>query len=598
MRTRNLLALPALGLGLAVLAAAAPPAEAPAKPDADKIAKLVAQLGSDDFDAREKASADLEAIGDPAYDALHDALKSNDEEVRKRAETILATLDKRRESAAALKPKHVHLVYKDTPLADALADFNKQSGCNVVLSDPDGKLQDRKITLDTGDATFWQAFDQFCDKAGLQERQNDAAPVPPGVRPGVKILPAAGSAGRRCPRRPPGRTPPRPAAQQPANPPAAGIAVQPGIVIGGPVAPINTPAAADAITLIDGKAVPLPTDGKAGPLPTDASSAVRVQALPKADQFGPAPDGEIVLGLRLSVEPRMLLQSVDKVTIAKAIDDQKQQLAQTATDVGPAGAAPAPGVGFGGVGFGGAAVGRAVIMPFPGPGFGGAGGDVYQEAAVHLKKGDKASKSLSELSGTASVHLLTEATPIITADEILKAAGKTFKGGEDGQIVINSVNKTNNQVTIQLQLQPPTDSVPAGANAPGVGPVVPVRPIRPIPRVPAPPVPAPAPPAGAGAAPAAGGVAVAAAIVIGPGRWNAPGAAGLSLLDDKGNVIKLVGNQMQNQVTIINNVATVTQTYTLAFQLEKDQEPAKLVYSGRKVLNVDVPFTLKDVPLP
>ena len=36
----------------------------------------------------------------------------------------------------------------------------------------------------------------------------------------------------------------------------------------------------------------------------------------------------------------------------------------------------------------------------------------------------------------------------------------------------------------------------------------------------------------------------------------------------------------------------------LIFKPEKDQEPAKLVYTARKVLSVDVPFTLKDVPMP
>ncbi len=88
-------------------------------------------------------------------------------------------------------------------------------------------------------------------------------------------------------------------------------------------------AAPDGITL---------TDGKADSLPTDASSAVRVQAL-KPDPNTPAPDGEILIGLRLSIEPRMLFQSVEKVTIRKAVDDQKQELAQTTTDAAPAGAA-------------------------------------------------------------------------------------------------------------------------------------------------------------------------------------------------------------------------------------------------------------------
>ncbi len=40
-------------------------------------------------------------------------------------------------------------------------------------------------------------------------------------------------------------------------------------------------------------------------------------------------------------------------------------------------------------------------------------------------------------------------------------------------------------------------------------------------------------------------------------------------------------------------------TYTFLCQPGKDQgQPAKLVYSGRKRVTIDIPFTLKDVPLP
>ena len=91
--------------------------------------------------------------------------------MHKRAETLVGNIEKRLETAAALKAKRVHLVYKDAPLNEALEDFGKQSGYHFALSDPENKLEDRTITLDTGDAPFWQAFDQFCDKAGLKEAE-------------------------------------------------------------------------------------------------------------------------------------------------------------------------------------------------------------------------------------------------------------------------------------------------------------------------------------------------------------------------------------------------------------------------------------------
>ena len=105
MRTRSWLPQLALGFGLAVLAAApAPAADKAEKPDAARIAKLIAQLGSDDFDDREKASADLAAIGEPALDALRQAVKSTDEEVHRRAATLVGGIEKRLESEAALAP--------------------------------------------------------------------------------------------------------------------------------------------------------------------------------------------------------------------------------------------------------------------------------------------------------------------------------------------------------------------------------------------------------------------------------------------------------------------------------------------------------------
>jgi hypothetical protein len=35
----------------------------------------------------------------------------------------------------------------------------------------------------------------------------------------------------------------------------------------------------------------------------------------------------------------------------------------------------------------------------------------------------------------------------------------------------------------------------------------------------------------------------------------------------------------------------------LSYKLEKGQMPAKLVYTGSRGVTLDIPFTLKDVPL-
>src|SRR3954471_9442190 len=83
----RLLALPLL---LPLLAAAPP-----AGPSGAEVARLIGQLGDDDFDTREQATARLKRIGEPAFDALHKALSSDDLEVRHRAAKIVAFLDAR-----------------------------------------------------------------------------------------------------------------------------------------------------------------------------------------------------------------------------------------------------------------------------------------------------------------------------------------------------------------------------------------------------------------------------------------------------------------------------------------------------------------------
>ncbi len=55
----------------------------------------------------------------------------------------------------------MHLIYKDTPLREALADFKKQSGYDMALSDPGNRLKGRKITLDTGKVSFWKSSGPF-----------------------------------------------------------------------------------------------------------------------------------------------------------------------------------------------------------------------------------------------------------------------------------------------------------------------------------------------------------------------------------------------------------------------------------------------------
>jgi hypothetical protein len=573
MRSHYLLTALIVSTLALVISLPSPAGEAPSK---KKIDKLIEQLGSGTFAEREKATKELAAIGLPALDALRKAAQSDDAEVRKRAEDLLPKIERQAESRRVLTPKRVRLVYKDTPLSEAVADFQKQSGYRIRLHDPQGELKERKITLDTKETTFWHAFALFCDKAELTEASMEdliQAPQPPqGVK---QVLPAPA---------PPGAAPP--AAAQPAI-------MRPGRIV--------RPSMNGELVLKDGKAKKLPTNDR---------SAVRIRALRKSDLFGKAPEGEIILPLEVSPEPKLQWQSLQSLHIEKAVDDQDQKLTHVVPQV--------EGVG----GFGGGNVAIAL------PGGGAAMQQVqlwdvlHQLVPVQLKKGAKAAKSLKELKGVLMAQLLTEAQPMITVDKLDKAAGKVFKGELGGFIKIVEVKSQEQQTTIRLEFeQPPYDKVvPAQPNAvPGAG--VPIGgprpgvkilpapapapaqvppPARPVPpaglaaQVPAaPPQPAPAAPPGAQIQIGGGGGIV----VGGPMRLATP-LNGLSVQDDKGNAVPIQIQQTQIRIGQRGNGArTQTITYTLVCQHDKDQ-PAKVVYLGRKRVTVDIPFALKDVPLP
>src|SRR5207244_3740608 len=134
----------------------------------------------------------------------------------------------------------------------------------------------------------------------------------------------------------------------------------------------------------------------------------------------------------------------------------------------------------------------------------------------------------------------------VTADAILKAAGKTFKGKDGGSIKVLGVEENGGNVTIKFEFDAPRDVVPgqgvAGLpgglqqwNVPGGG-------IQILP------APAPALPQAKGAFQVQVQVQqiqiVGGGIALGNTQY---GTQGLELLDEKGNVIPCIGNGTQLQ---------------------------------------------------
>src|SRR5947209_4935109 len=141
MRTRL-----GVGIGLLGLLLALPPAAGAddAKATAARVAQLVKQLGSNAFAEREAASKQLEAIGPPALDALRPAANAPDPEVKRRARELVQRLERRAEAETVLAPTKVHLVCKDTPVAEALTDLAKKSGVTLAYRGDRTQLAQRK----------------------------------------------------------------------------------------------------------------------------------------------------------------------------------------------------------------------------------------------------------------------------------------------------------------------------------------------------------------------------------------------------------------------------------------------------------------------
>jgi hypothetical protein len=192
----------AVGLTLAVVGVRVdaqekdkPPAkaeEALPKPTAEqqkRIDELIKQLGADGFDEREQAQKELEKIGPVALESLRKAAKSPEAEVARRATDLVARLEELLKSGKPLAPKKVNLKLKDVSVVDAVAELSKQSGYPIQVGGDKAKLAGRKVTLETGETSFWEAFDQLCHKAGLVEAARDPN-LPPGALHVVDGTPA------------------------------------------------------------------------------------------------------------------------------------------------------------------------------------------------------------------------------------------------------------------------------------------------------------------------------------------------------------------------------------------------------------------------
>lgn len=577
MRTRWGLAILLLFLALGVL----PTSEAVDDPTAKRIAELISRLGSSRFEDRETATRELEALGQLAVPALEKASRSTDLDTQRRAQDMLARFNGRLDNTRLLAASRIRLTYKETPLLEAIADLSKKTGFTILYAEDAAKLTGRTVTVDTGETTFWQAFDQFCRSAGVVESLVLRAVGAPAA---LQVV--AGQA-------------------QPVN-------------VARPQLPPNTFAPAYGmyrqIILVD---------GKDGALPTDYKAAVRVRSLAPDLQPSNAPAraaNEDRFILDVSPEPRIDLQRIVALRVDKAIDQQGQALKTIHTVA----AFPARQV---------AAVNLTASSPA-----------LPRQILVRLEKGEKPARLLKEFEGLVTGLVRTAPKVLATVEKVLDAKGKTIKGERGVSLTLKEIKKHDDgRIEVQVVIERPSDlygyTLPAAtANAgaaPGGLPQIQVVPLQPPAQVPAqprqiqlrpaqkpaqpnpapnavppnaqPPNPAPQPKPAVPAQPAALPIQIQPIQVrILPAQGQAPAAGvnarnygttylGLSLLDDKNE---------QFSITEVRSLASrnaqglITQELNVTFNAGKNQgNPAKLLFTGTWNEAIEVSFKLKDVPL-
>jgi hypothetical protein len=490
------LAAPILLSGACLLGAAEPEA----KPtDAGRLARLIAQLGSTQAAERDAATQELAALGPAAVESLRGAADSKDAEVRRRAQKLLRGIEQRVASERFLKPRPVRLVYRDMPVTAAVADLARKTGLRLQIIGDAAPLASRRLTLDTGETTLWEALAQFCRKAGLADRGLD---------------PAAFQDDRS----------------------EYGVGQHKLVVLD------RTSSDSDARAVS-----PLRLEnGDWQELPTCQAGAVRIRALPSAKPGGktaPA-EGEQRLVLEVIPEPHLQWQSVLAVRVDRAVDTKGTTLKQPVVVSGL-----------------GRAVGNGAeevlilwdgSSEFPVNPFGDA-----RHVPIRLASPDGPWQQLGELRGTIAARVGLPPERLATVANILKAAGQTVRTENGGVLQVVEIKRTDDgRYHVRVALTTPApELINAG---------VPAR------------------------------------LLVHKRGWWGQGTgdvsaegSGFTLLDAQGRPFPLTGGEVQGLLA-----QGIRHDFTLVYRpLPDGAPPARLEYTARRGATVDVPFTLRNVPL-
>jgi hypothetical protein len=286
------------------------------------------------------------------------------------------------------------------------------------------------------------------------------------------------------------------------------------------------------------------TDGPPPALPTFYAGAVRIRAVPVASERPSAGGlhGRQDMILEVALQPRFAWRGVLDVRIERALDAQGNCLKQS---LPPVHLAPEA-----------VNLRNAGLIDFNRYPY--LTGSALQRIPVQFR-GEGHGGNLSEVEGIVTCQIQTPFQPLITVPRILTASGKTVKGADGSALTIVGVARGDDgRLQVRARFDDP-NLLLAGMRPAGRGGFVVRANGRPMLQT------------------------------NGMSPWT-----NLVLRDRKGRNIPLHAVES----TVLPQANGLKQEFVLTYAPRSSQaEEASLIYSGQRLVLVEVPFRLKDVPL-
>lgn len=163
---RALASLSLLAL-VAVVVAAEPPLKATPLGEAGPAARWAEQLGDRDYQTRERAGKELDALGEAALPALDKVIAAGSPEAVRRATALAGRIQARADTARAIAAKLVDVNLDDQPFGSVLLEFQKQTGYHFRVNG-DQAVLGKKGNFVAKKEPLWVALDRFAAECGLE----------------------------------------------------------------------------------------------------------------------------------------------------------------------------------------------------------------------------------------------------------------------------------------------------------------------------------------------------------------------------------------------------------------------------------------------